>query len=678
MLAKILESVIAFASAHHDAAYGLILLVSLLEALPVIGAVVPGDAVILGVSALVPTGALGLWPLIVASFAGAVLGDGLSFWLGSHYRQSIVNRWPLKRNPALIARGETFLRSHGGKSVFVARFTPGVRAVVPVLAGILQMGVVRFLLLNVLSALVWAPAHILAGAAIGASFVLLGAVAGRLALLVALLLVLLGLLIWGARAAVRRLPAQAARAQERLWLWARRRDVWYSRPLLSILDPQRRELPGLVLLGALLVASLWLFFGVLQDVLAGTALVRTNEAVFHFMQSLRTHWVDQIMVAISELGDATVVTATACAAVLWFAWRRNWRAAAHAVAAVVAASLFTVVFNVALHIPQPGTLPKGWDIFSFPSGHSVASAALYGFLAIVSVWEIGARWRLLVTSAAAVLIGTIAFSRVYLGAHWLSDVLAGMAFGLAWASLLAIGYLRHNPPPVGAAGLWTTAGLTFIVVGAVHVTHRHSTDMARYTVQVRQHVVPWRAWWRHGWTELPVRRIDLAGGVKEPLTFQWAGGLKSLRAELVSKGWTRPVPWTLRSSVDWLDPHAPIAALPVLPHLQNGDPAVLVMVHLLGRPAARERLVLRLWPSDLRLSGLAPAKMPVFIGTVAEERARPLGPIGTITEELPHFDGPRDTLGKALAASVHRLAERSLPRPQRGWDGRVLLARSTG
>ena len=678
MLAKILSSVIAFASTHHDSAYGLILVVSLLEALPVIGAVVPGDAIILGVSALVPTGALGLWPLIVASFVGAVLGDGISFWLGAHYRQTIVNRWPLKRNPGLIARGERFLRSHGGKSVFVARFTPGVRAIVPVLAGILQMGVVRFLVMNVLSALVWAPAHILAGAAIGASFVLLGAVAGRLALIVALLLVLLGLLIWGTRAAVRRLPSRAARAQERLWLWARGRDAWYTRPLLSILDPQRRELPGLVLLGALLAASLWLFFGVLQDMLAGTALVRTNEAVFHFMQSLRTDWIDQVMVAISELGDATVVTATAFAAMLWFAWRRNWRAAAHALAAVVAASLFTLVFKLALHVPQPQTPSSGWTVFSFPSGHSVASAALYGFLAIVSVWEIGARWKLLVTTAAAVLIGTIAFSRVYLGAYWLSDVLAGVAFGLAWASLLAIGYLRHNPPPVGAAGLWATAGLTFIVVGAVHVAHRHSADMARYTVHVREHVVPWDAWWRREWSTLPARRIDLAGGVKEPLTFQWAGGPKSLEAELASQGWSRPVPWTLRSALTWLDPHVPIAALPVLPHLENGDPTVLVMVRRLGRAAPRERLVLRLWLSDLRVSGLARTVKPVLIGTVAEERANRLALIGTITRELPHYDRPRDTLAAALAAIAHRLAERPLKRPQRGWDGGVLLARSAG
>ncbi|MGH8229566.1 MAG: hypothetical protein ACREU3_16975, partial [Steroidobacteraceae bacterium] len=65
--------------------------------------------------------------------------------------------------------------------------------------------------------------------------------------------------------------------------WAQRRKSWLGRSLLSILDPSRKELPGLALLGAILVASLWLFLGVLQDVLAGDPLVRANEAVFHFL-----------------------------------------------------------------------------------------------------------------------------------------------------------------------------------------------------------------------------------------------------------------------------------------------------------------------------------------------------------------------------------------------------------
>ncbi len=676
MLGTLTASIIRFAGAHPNPAYALVLLAALAEALPVIGAFVPGDVIILGVSALVPTGALRLWPLVAAATVGAVLGDGLSYGFGARYRHTILSRWPLKRYPSLIARGEAFQRRHGGKSVFVARFTPGVRAIVPLLGGVLQMSVGRFFAMNVLSAIVWAPAHVLAGVAIGASFVLLGAVAGRLALIVALLLVLLVALVWGTHALVRRLPARAARLQERLWRWARSRESWLTRPLLSILDPARKELPGLALLGALLVASVWLFLGVLQDVLAGDPLVRANEAVFHFLQSLRTDWIDQIMVATSEFSDATVVAATTAAALLWFAWRRNGRAAAHALAAILGASLFSMLFKIALHIPRPYPLSAGWDAFSFPSGHTVASAALYGFLAIVTVWEVRAHLKMLVTSVATVLIGATAFSRVYLGVHWLSDVLAGMAFGLAWAALLAIGYLRRNPPPVGAAGLCTIVGVTFAAVGTLHVDHRHTADMRLYARRERQQVLPWAAWWRSGWSQLPSHRIDLAGSVEAPLTFQWAGSLTALRVELSAQGWQRPVPWTVRSALQWLEPHAPIDALPVLPHLQNGHREALVMIRSLTGKAHTERLVLRLWRSDLRVRGLSAAAVPVFVGTVLEERIGHLASILTITHRLPGYDGPRNALGAAIR--FQRLAERPLTTPQRGWDGGVLLARSAG
>ncbi len=665
-------SIIAFARLHHEAAYALILIVALSEALPVVGAVVPGDAIILGISALVPTGALHLWPLIGAALAGSVLGDGFSFWLGRRYRESLLCRWPLARHPALIARGEDFLRRHGRKSIFIARFTPGVRAIIPVLAGILRMGIVRFYATDVLTALVWAPAHILAGVAIGASFELLGAVAGRLALIVALLLGVLGLIVWATRYALVHLPSRAAAAQERLWRWARARNTWLTRPLLSILDPSRKEFPGLLLLGALLVASLWLFLGVLQDVLSGDPLVRADEAVFHFLQSLRTDWIDQIMVVTSELSDSAVLIATTCAALIWFAWRRNWRAAGHTVAAVIGASFFTLVFKVALRIPRPYAVSSGWNAFSFPSGHTVESAALYGFLAIVTVWEVRAHAKVLVTTVAAVLLGATAFSRVYLGAHWLSDVLAGIAFGLAWATLLGIGYLRHNPPPLGAGGLCTLVGAALLAAGAAHVEQRYRADMTLYAVREEQQVMPWASWWGHAWAQLPSHRIDLAGRVEAPLTFQWAGSLEALQAELTGKGWRRPVPWSFRSALAWLNPHDPISALPVLPHLEDGHRESLVMVHAVTSVREPQRLILRLWRSDVRVTGLGPKVQPLYIGTVVEERAVRIAPIITVTHRVPDYDGPRDTLGAAIRA--RRLVERKLEKRQRGWDGGVLLA----
>ena len=676
MLGTLTTSIIRFAGAHPDPAYGLVLLAALAEALPVIGAFVPGDVIILGVSALVPTGALRLWPLVAAATVGAVLGDGLSYGFGARYRHTILSRWPLKRYPSLIARGEAFQRRHGGKSVFVARFTPGVRAIVPLLGGVLQMSVGRFFAMNVLSAIVWAPAHVLAGVAIGASFVLLGAVAGRLALIVALLLVLLVALVWGTRALVRRLPARAARLQERLWRWARSRESWLTRPLLSILDPARKELPGLALLGALLVASVWLFLGVLQDVLTGDPLVRANQAVFHFLQSLRTEWFDHVMVVVTELGDAQVVIAVGLALVLWFALRRNWRGAAHAAGVVGLSIALTLLVDALPHVAQVNPLDLRRSAFAFPGGHSAANAALYGFLAMVVAWELPTRWKLLAVSLVAILVAAIAFSRVYLGARWLSGVLAGIAFGTAWAAFLAIAYLRRNPPPVRAGGLCAFAGTVLLVVGVAHVEHSYGADMRRYAVQEHTQAMSWARWWRSGWSELAARRLNLLGEERAPLTFQWAGSDVRLARDLAAHGWSAPVPWTPRSALAWLRPHVRLASLPVLPRLENGRPQALVRILPLAGGAGTSRLVLRLWKSNLRLTTPGGTTVPVFVGTVQEQHIEPSNLLLTLTRSIPDYDRGLDALAAAIPTS--QLVRRQVPGRAPGWDGRVLLGFDVG
>jgi membrane-associated phospholipid phosphatase len=85
--------------------------------------------------------------------------------------------------------------------------------------------------------------------------------------------------------------------------------------------------------------------------------------------------------------------------------------------------------------------------YSFPSGHTMAATCLYGALAAFAFSHLSSwRWRVAVISAAAILVSLVAFSRLYLGAHYLSDVLAAMAEGLAWLAfcLIAASLLRRH------------------------------------------------------------------------------------------------------------------------------------------------------------------------------------------------------------------------------------------
>jgi membrane protein DedA with SNARE-associated domain len=164
-----------FIVTHRHYAAWVVFLLAFSEAVPVIGTVVPGSTLIVAISALAIEARISPWLLLAAAILGAIVGDGASFWLGQRCHRQILQRWPLDRFPRLIARSEAFFNRYGGASVFLARFTAVVRAFVPLIAGIVQMPARQFYLANVLSALVWAPAHVFPGVVFGMLVSLAGA-----------------------------------------------------------------------------------------------------------------------------------------------------------------------------------------------------------------------------------------------------------------------------------------------------------------------------------------------------------------------------------------------------------------------------------------------------------------------------------------------------------------------
>jgi membrane protein DedA with SNARE-associated domain len=158
-----IDPLIAFVSAHAWLAYLTLFLAALLEAVPVVGSVIPGSTIILALSALVPGGELQLEWVLLAAIAGALLGDGSAFWIGHRSQREILNAWPMSRYPLVIAQSEAFFNRWGALAVFFARFVPPIRAFVPITAGALGMPPLRFFAVNIPAVLLWAPAHVLPG-----------------------------------------------------------------------------------------------------------------------------------------------------------------------------------------------------------------------------------------------------------------------------------------------------------------------------------------------------------------------------------------------------------------------------------------------------------------------------------------------------------------------------------
>lgn len=243
-----------------------------------------------------------------------------------------------------------------------------------------------------------------------------------------------------------------------------------------------QESPKWFLAGAavLVLGGAWLFFGVLEDVVSHDPLVVVDSYVYQLLQSIRSPWLDTLMIAVTELGDPQVLLAVILVALLWFVAHRLWLTAGYWLAAIGLAELLEKLLKLTLHRPRPGVLYEGIEQFSFPSGHATMNAVVYGMLAFLLCRDAQGRLRTAVILATSLLVTLIALSRLYLGAHWMSDVVGGLAFGTAWVAALAIVYTYQSHEHAQPRHFATALLLTFVLAGGVHIAHSHEADVQRY------------------------------------------------------------------------------------------------------------------------------------------------------------------------------------------------------
>lgn len=646
-----LHELLHWVAAHPHWMGLVIFLTALGESLALVGMLVPGAVLMFGFGALVALGHLEFWPACAWAVAGAVAGDGLSFWLGKAYHQRLRCLWPFSRHPQALARAEVFFYRHGGKSVLFGRFFGPVRAVIPAVAGMLDMPVGRFFVVNVLSALLWAPAYLLPGMVFAASLELAAQVAWRLVVLALLAIAL----VWLTVVLVRRLFGLLhPRVHGWVLAFARwSRDKPLLRPVsVSLLDPNENEVRGLATLGVLLLC-IGLLGKLLLDAAGQELPTALDRGVYRFLQDLRTPWADQVMVLITELGDSEVKLTLAAVVFAWLLWRRARSAAWHWLAALGFGVLTTSLFKWLFQVQRPFEAGyQGWlGSWSFPSNHATMGTILFGFLAVLIARETPPNRRWIPYLAAALVYLPIAFSRLYLGVHWLTDTLAGIALGLAWVSLVGLAYNQRPSRAVGRRSLVLAALAAVALSLPPHAWLHHADDLRRYQ-PAQPSLVLERSRWLAGAGDLPAWRLDWRGRHQQPLLLQWAAPAPRVRATLAGAGWQPAPTLSAAALLAWLNPRVELAELPVLPRVHAGRHEAFSLVLPTGIPDSR--WVLRFWDSGYRLEN----GDPVWLAGLDRERLeRRLGmitvPLDSPAALLP--ESLRSALAPALATGRARL-----------------------
>ncbi len=670
---SLIQSLLDWVSQHQGWAGLIVFLVAMGESLAIVGVMVPGVGVMLGVGALISVDALPFWPIFWWAVAGAIAGDGFSFWLGYHYQEQLRRIWPFSRYPKLLSQGEQFFARHGGKSVFLGRFFGPVRAIIPTTAGMMQMSPWHFNLINVASALLWAPIYLGVGMAIGSSLSLAAEVATRLALLALALGLTLWLGLWLLLKLYRLLAPRAVALSDRLLHWGRRHR-YLGQLTAALVDPHKAESKGLIIIAGLLIVLAWLVIGLSMQFSITPPLARLDSSIYHLLQGLRTPWGDQVMVIISQLGDGRMHAVLLAGLGLWLLWRRYWLAAAHWAAAVGFAAIAAWVLKQSLQLPRPHAMFEGAMAYSFPSAHALLAVCSFGFLATLIARETKQKWRWLVYAAAWGAILLIAFSRLYLGAHWLSDVLGGLVIGLIWVVILGVAFRRHTSPPLPLGGLIGIPAALLLSVGSWHITTTYDDNLSRYTAHSEPRQIDAAQWQQGAWRTLPGYRIDTRGIEMQPFNLQWAGSLATLQQLLEQRGWQPPPGLTPRTALKWLQPDIDISARPLLPQAHDGRHQSWQMVN------ASQQLLIRLWCADVVVQGVGktlekPAgTTPLWIGYVGrlESMSLPLLKVPRVGDD---FDQPLAQLLSQLPATIGTAVQFRPPPlpPERQWQGEVAL-----
>lgn len=447
-------------------AYLLVGLLAAAEAAAFLGLVVPGETAVLLGGVVVATGHAHLGWMIVAAATGAVVGDSIGYELGRRLAGPLRGgRLGARVGERRWQQAEDYLRTRGGKAVFIGRWIGVLRALVPFVSGASKMPYRVFLPYNVAGGVLWAGVFVVAGYLAGNSYQVIGHYAGQASLILAGLLILGASFALGVRWVMRH-PDRVHAAKDRVADWppVRWTTTRYARQLAFLADRLRpRRAFGLVLTIELvaLVAAGWFFGAVAEDALARNELIGINGPVARFFAARQEPWLTTAMVVTTWLGSAAVlVPAATLVAILAGRRLRSVRPTTLLAGAMVGSTVMAVLIKLLVVWPVSGSGLAGMG-HAFPSGSAAASAAGWSAMAVV-LGGLTTRWRprVMLLSTALLLTLLVGLAQVYLGRQEPTAVLGGWALGAAWtagvtAALRAYDDHRGSPavpsPPERAA-----------------------------------------------------------------------------------------------------------------------------------------------------------------------------------------------------------------------------------
>jgi membrane protein DedA with SNARE-associated domain/membrane-associated phospholipid phosphatase len=458
---KVIEDV---AEALGPWTYALVGVLAFLETGAFVGLVAPGETVVIAGGVIAGQGEIQLIVLIGLVWGCAVLGDTTSFYVGHRLgRRFLEKHGPrVKITHERLEQVESYFDRYGGRTILIGRFIGLVRALAPFIAGSSGLPYRRFIPYSIVGCGIWSTTFCVLGYVFWRSFDRVAHIAGQAIFGFGVTVAV----IVGVVAAYKR------RHDIRDWLQEHRRDPlirplfaigaplyrWVVRPIARLASPYvrfagQRLMPGdlgleLTTLASVAGVGLFVFFAYLIELDRSLSPTPFDNELLDLADELRMDVLVDVAKVVTELGALPTVAGLVAAAAALLAARRRYAEAIVVVVGLVVIYVAVHVTKGALERPRPtGSLVETGGA-AYPSGHTAYATAW------VAVAVALTRRLRLVTSGVLVFVAigiaaVVGISRVYLRAHWWSDVAGGWGLGAGSFALLAaialvVEYIRNN------------------------------------------------------------------------------------------------------------------------------------------------------------------------------------------------------------------------------------------
>jgi membrane protein DedA with SNARE-associated domain len=588
-------------------------IISSLESVAIVGTIVPGTIMMTAIGALAGAGVIPLWFTLFCAILGAIVGDGVSYLIGHYFKSKIPHVWPFRNHPEWLQKGETFFHKHGGKSVFIGRFVGPVRALIPMIAGMLGMKPLRFYVSNIVSAIGWAPAYMLPGILLGAASLELPPDIAVHAMLMLLLVTLFIIFcIW---AVVKIFALIGYKIDQSLnQFWHLLQNSRYAKFItIALKHHDKHYSHGQLVLAFYFIIVTTVFVLLAHEITQyGSASFAVNDIMLHLFRSFHSPIGNNIMLSLTLFGEKSILLPTIFVVIIWLTVTKRYYMAWHVLMLGVLTVGSTEVIKHYVHSVRPWGTQSPPLSFSFPSGHAVLVTTFFMGFALLLSQAYPSRQKFFCYSAL-IFAFLVSISRIYLGVHWFTDVFAGWLLSAALLLFVSISYNRKKinnslPPRLIRATLLTL--LIAYGIAFLHYFERYQkqTSMIDYP----SYTIPMATWWQQGDPHTPVYRIGRFGIAEQIFNIQWVGDLKNIQHLLLQNNWEIP------PERDWISVVQRITDVESTEHLPLVSPLYLdkkpVLVLIKHTENKKRVLVLRLWDSNISIQ---PGNHHLWAGTIS-------------------------------------------------------------